>query len=361
MSQVHNPNQIFLNLAAANTSPQTQIGCEFKDERTRDVIQDTGAYNVALVNFSLPSSSIGLQKWANDGTRTVTLKHTASGDVFTSEILWVDMKAGTPDVSGLPSGELEPPPGGELELGSGSGAGASGWVYSASEIIQATNKALAEALNLLLVVHSGPEFANAPEIVIESGKCVLYFPLDMFGAAGLFVSAATERLYSGVTATLLEVPLSQSNTAEQLATQYKYMINPTASNTVVLSTIDFIRSEQQKPTVSSWWTPRQLLVGIHGISVGGELMPAGDTGGNAESLLTNFHVDGSAVLSGGALIFYQQGPHRWYELGDSTGVRSTSARVYLETPDGDREPLQLAYGETATIRLLFRRSELGLA
>jgi hypothetical protein len=360
MSQIAAPSQVFLNLETRNNVPQTRIDCEFQDERDREVLSNTGDYNVALVNFSLPSTQIGLQKWANDGTRTVTLKHTASGDVFTSEILWVDMKAGTPDVSGLPSGELEPPPGGELELGSGE-VTVSGWVYSASEIIQATNKALADALNLLLAVHSGPEFANAPEIVIESGKCVLYFPLDMYNAAGLFVSAATERLFSGVTATLLEVPLSQSNTAEQLATQFKYMLNPTASNTVVLSTIDFIRSEQQKQTVSSWWTPRQLLVTIHGIAVGGELMAAGTVGGGvAETLLTNFHVSGASVLAGGPLVFFAN-IHRFYPIGNSTGIRSTAARIYLETPDGDREPLHMEYGDAGTLRLLFRQAALGLA
>lgn len=332
-------DMIYLNLNQDNRVTQTEENVALTDDRTSAILADPGQWNVSLVNFSIKASTIPLMYWDAD-THTITLRHTASGDVYTQPIRYADTR----------------------QTGS-----SSGWVWSVNEIVDQTNAALATAFGALSGAH--PTTAtSAPVVSVENGLCVIRAQTDLLADAGILANDLTNALYLSMTPYQRLFPLDPSLSAADAAVQYAWPIPNNAWTLVETGpgggpAVEWAESRQVRPTVATWFRAKQLYFRVGGLSVSGELMPSGDTGSSSASasLLTNFHATGTAQLEGDGLTYFVSGSHRWYTLRHSGPLQSLAITVFWEDSGGSpQHPVTLAHGESAVARLLFRKKTLGL-
>ena len=332
-------DMVYLNLAQNNKVDQTEEPVALSDGRTVAILADPGQWNVSLVNFSVPASTVPLGYW-DLGTHTITLQHIASGTAYTEIIRYADTR---------------------------NTSATSGWVWTPNEIVDQTNNALALAFNNLIATH--PTTATGPPVIsIENGLCVIRAQPVLLTDMNIKANELTNLLFLGMTPYKRDLPLDLAISAADAAIQYSWPMPVTPFTTVEsgpsATPVTYIESRQIRPTVATWYRPKQLYFRVGGLSVTGELMPsaAGDTNNASASLLTNFHLTGTSQVSGDGLTYFVAGTHRWYNLRHSGPLQSLDITVYWADSGGDSRqfPVTLARGESAVARLLFRKKSLGL-
>lgn len=337
---------VYANLGTQNDQPQTSSQAIFRDERAADIVSPADQYRIALMRFNLGVANAPLRYWdagiTASGTfiPSVSLENIATGIVYTTEVLFDD----TDPASAIPG---------------------QGLIYTPNNLLEMVNQAFRTSFSDLNAAAPVAGCSTPPFLALENGFLAIYVPTayaEVGGVGiGVYASALIERLFSGVARTEQTGPLNPAATAAEQATQYQWFADATPANETTLATVAYTRNAQIRPTVGQWWEGRSVLIEATGLPVTAELLSSTDGSNPSQALLTSFYVEGSAISSGGPLVFNSSGAIRWYDL-TAGSVRSINCRVsYRFDGSSITRPLMLEYGEAASIRLAFRRNDLDLA
>lgn len=122
----------------------------------------------------------------------------------------------------------------------------------------------------------------------------------------------------------------------------------------------YLKMSQEYPTLSDWSDFANLVFTTTSIPVMKEYIPQlqGSGSDNSRQILTDFIPSFGTSLSDNArnvLQFYPQGPYRWVTMQSNVPLMKLDLGIFWQDLDNELFPIQIPYGTSASVKILFRR------
>lgn len=346
-SSPNDPATVYYNARVSNQDPSQVIPISYVDNRASVVLDNPAKYRVAVVRFSVPSSQVPLFFFESSisvppappgGESVVTLVHIPSGDEYPFEMV----RPGDPAVR------------------------------SAQAYIRMTNTALLGAWTALTTAHPGPT-TSPPYMALDPiTQLFSLYGQQSLSAVGqeieVFVSYPVARLYGPLgNVTAFNYPYNGNQKA------FRWRIyDQQGLNIVTVAGQPGWRMTQEYSTLPKFNTLRTLSFQVFGIPVALEYLPSNSGVVNAGAgaiapgadlvnfILTDFEPI-AGIVDQLAIQYYPQGPLRWYDLVSAMPMRAITIQVVYTDERGVTRPVNLAYLDTMTLKIEFRRTDLNLS
>lgn len=319
MSSQSSATHIYYNVRI-QADLETRKHAVFSVKRVQPILDNPSHYEVAVVRFSLPTTSVPLIVF-EDNKYSVSLK--IGANEYTEYLTW------TPN----------------------SNVYNEKYVYNIQDIIDFMNTAWATAFSNLnagnVITSTVPPFMSFSS---ETNLMTLHVP-QTYLADGIDVYA-NEELY-------LKINTFQDfyyETPTQGQLNYQFVIKDLFTNNITYNTIPYYTSTQQFATISAIQDLRQIQFITNNIPVNREL--EGAQKNVTTNTLTDFEPIQENTFSGGGLLqFFPQGPLRYIDLLSKHPFSTIDLTINWVSKTGIVYPYYLQGEQSATIKLLFRKKE----
>ena len=299
---------------------ETRKHAVFSVKRVQPILDNPSDYEIAVVRFSLPTTSVPLIIF-EDNKYSVSLK--IGSNEYTEYLTW------TPN----------------------SNVYTEKYVYNIQDIVDFMNTAWATAFSNLnagnVITSTVPPFMSFSS---ETNLMTLHVP-QTYLADGIDVYA-NEELY-------LKINTFQDfyyETPTQGQLNYQFVIKDLFTNNITYNTIPYYTSTQQFATISAIQDLRQIQFITNNIPVNREL--EGAQRNITTNTLTDFEPIQENTFSGGGLLqFFPQGPLRYIDLLSKHPLSTMDLTINWVSKTGIVYPYFLQGEQSATIKLLFRKKE----
>jgi hypothetical protein len=299
---------------------ETRKHAVFSVNRVQPVLEKPEDYELAVVRFSLPTTSIPLIIF-EDNKYSVSLK--IGSNEYTEYLTWV----------------------------SNSNVYSEKYVYNVQDIIDFMNTAWATAFSNLsganVITSTVPPFMSFSSV---TNLMTLHVP-QSYLTDGIKVYA-NEELY-------LKINTFQDfyyETPTQGQLNYEFVIKDLFTNNVIYNTIPYYTSTQQFGTISAIQDLRTIQFITNNIPVNREL--EGFQTNITSNLLTDFEpIQENTFDNGGLIQFYPQGPLRYIDLLSKTPLNTIDIKINWVSKTGNVYPYYLQGEQSATVKILFRKRQ----
>jgi len=319
MTSQSSATHIYYNVRI-NADLETRKQAVFSVKRVQSILENPSDYEIAVVRFSLPTTSIPLIIF-EDNKYSVSLK--IGTNTYTEYLTWV----------------------------SNSNVSTEKYVYNIQDIIDFMNTAWATAfsnLNAGNVITS--TVAPFMSFSSETNLLTLHVP-QSYITDGIGVYA-NEELY-------LKINTFQDfyyETPTQGQLNYEFVIKDLFTNNITYNAIPYYTSTQQYATISAIQDLRQIQFITNNIPVNREL--EGAQKNITTNTLTDFEPIQENTFDGGGVIqFFPQGPLRYIDLLSKHALHTIDLTINWVSKTGIVYPYYLQGEQSATIKLLFRKKE----
>lgn len=335
MSGQDNEN-VYYNIRIINDQRQDPLEALkpaiYSETRVLPILKRPVDYELAVVRFKVPTSSIPLIIW-EEGAWKMAMEY--NGSVVSQDMVYTG------------------------------GAGPYGLaIYSYNRLAQIFNGASESVFQALLLLEPGlPGFAPQLEYDPVTRLYSLYFDPSWDSLPGVIpiitVNSVFEKLIAGISSSFVPgAPEGQEWIIECIGR---------ISNQVTINGTPYIMMQQEYSTVSVISNLNSIVFQTDRIPVAGEYLTSFQrdvtgaivsTGSSniTRSILTDFEPLGG-IEDTTDLQFFPQGPLRYYPLKNTDELRTIDVKIFWEDKEQNQYPLFLAPGDVATIKLQFRRKK----
>jgi len=324
MSNQGDSNHIYFNVRI-DPDPLKKRAGVFSVNRVQPIVNKCDDYEMAVVRFSLPLTSVPLIVF-EDNYFSVSLTLNIGGVVseYTEFLQWV------------PNSNLN------LE---------NRYIYIVQDLLDLINNAYALAFSNLSSAHiitaTKPPFMSFSS---ESNLITLNVP-QAFLADGIDVYA-NEKLYLKMNS--FQDYYYEFPSEGQL--NYRFVIQDLFDNNVNYDGVDYYTFTQQYATIGTLSDLQSIIFNTTQIPVNREL--DGAQKNISSNFLTDFEPLQSNKWYGGGLIqFFPQGPLRYQDLLSKGELKDIDIQIKWKSKKGEIYPYLLQGDQSATIKILFRKKE----
>jgi hypothetical protein len=304
-----------------DANEETRKHATFSVNRTQAIIENPEEYEMAVIRFALPLTSVPLIVF-RDNYYKVSLTYGTS--VYTENVVWV------------PNGNVFDDK----------------YIYIVRDFLDLINTSLATAFTSLKADYPAVTSTVAPFmsfssisnlITLNAPTSYLADNIKIYANEGLYLKMNTfHDFYFQLPA---DGPLN-----------YQFVIQDLFDNNVTYNGIDYIEATQQTATIGTMSDLKSIEFLTSSIPVNRELQ--GDQKNITTDFLTDFEpIESEKWYPGGVLSFYPQGPLRYIDLLAKDPMHRFDLVINWRTKDGTSYPYYLQGDQSLTIKVLFRKKQ----
>lgn len=316
---------VYYNIRVLNdisTTPEKLMRAEFQETRVIPVLTNPNEYELAVVRFKVPTSSIPLFVWTDDEFEISLSFNGTTVATF-------------------------------IQYGGGGGGDVGPYgraVYSYNTLAELFNITMTSTYNSLKIAQ--------PTLTGEI-PFMLYDPITELYS--IYVDPTWDESIPGApiigtnTAFIRMLPSFQIsfNASVPEAETWIIRVRDQRKNTEVIDGISYLRMDQEFPTLALVSQFTNIAFRTARIPVVGEYLTAGGTNAT-QSIITDFNPT-QAAQDRTAIQFFPQGPLRFYPLKGTDELRTLDIAVFWEDTKQNSYPLFLQPGDSLSVKIMFRR------
>ncbi len=321
MSSQGDSNHIYFNVRI-EPDPLKKLAGTFNVNRVQPIVNKCDDYEMAVVRFSLPLTSVPLIVF-EDNYFSVSLYY--DGVEYTEFLKWV------------PNSNLQ------LE---------NRYIYIVQDLLDFINTAWALAFSNLKTQFPSVSSTAPPFMSFSSETNLITLNVPQTFLTDNIDVYANEKLYLKMNS--FQDFYNEYPSEGQL--NYKFVIQDLFDNNVNYDGVDYYTSVQQYATIGTLSDLQSIIFTTTQIPVNREL--DGAQRNISSNLLTDFEPLQSNKWYGGGLIqFFPQGPLRYQDLLSKESLKNVDIQISWKAKDGVIYPYVLQGQQSATIKILFRKKE----
>jgi hypothetical protein len=374
------PDHVYYNATINNPSSATNlIPAVISESRSQPVLENPGAYNLAITRFKVPTNNIPLFIWPDQPGRSestpLTVTITFNGQTFQQA--------------------LDPAQGNILSTGD-----FPFFVFTINQLLNSLNSAISFAFTRLIAycVGEGIDYAgtHAPFLAWNPSSSLFTFYAEntvnstgpawsLTQSAATVAEGATLTFSSGLFRFFATLPAyTQPSQSVQDPGDVTLIVGPRANAIAFTSQVDAdwgglsgepysVWAMEQERSSSWYWTQFETLVFIAGnLPINDEFVPSvsftqsgsGQSAGNSSlAIITDFEPDKSDGADYAPLQYFPQGPYRLVDMngsafGSNQPLCNFNVRIFWQDRAGILRPVYISPGSYASIKFAFIRKGL---